>query len=208
MESAGLGLMILAVLLALLQMGLGRVKGPSEPSARRWVNYLNPLMLGTLLLGVLLLTWTWVLYRPIKPEIESQMSTPSVHSPVSTVESVLPPEPVSTSTSKAAKSSEPLSPMDVPDHAPVNPHAAAFKATAKVKVPASEPASPAPPQVMSVVTTPVSNSKSNHNVSGTADKSTFKEDIFRTRCTRILEKAGSGEPMSEAERMEMVSKCQ
>ncbi len=35
-----------------------------------------------------------------------------------------------------------------------------------------------------------------------------KTATFNARCSRILEKAGSGEPLSAAEQQEMVSKCQ
>jgi hypothetical protein len=39
-------------------------------------------------------------------------------------------------------------------------------------------------------------------------KGTPKTTTFSIRCTRLLEKAGSGEPLSAAEKTEMVSSCQ
>ena len=39
-------------------------------------------------------------------------------------------------------------------------------------------------------------------------KESHKANIFSARCSRLLEKVGSGEPMSNAEQQEMVTKCQ
>lgn len=165
----------------------------------------KPAMLLAMVLGVSLLLLT-ILLPSAKP-VSSQPPAATKQTPAS---SAAPPSP-----------SQPAAPVQVPVQVPtptpvVRP--LATPAPASSPPPASKPAVAAPeirkpPSPIAVPPPqhkPVVPPKTVEppEVRPETTKDAHKANIFSARCSRLLEKVGSGEPMSNAEQQEMVTKCQ
>ena len=224
LESVGLGFMLLSVVLGLLYLWMSSSKAAWVADGSPWharIHWLRPMMIVAMLMGAALLISTWVLSRPPRPKAGNQAQAPLPQSTPLPAPLPLPPQP------NPAAPALPSVPADPPAPAPKVPDPAPSKAPAP-KVP-DPPPGKAPP---AIVTDPVPGKAPTPKVPdpppgkvpgatpnpakirpGAAPREETprplpKTATFNARCSRILEKAGSGEPLSAAEQQEMVSKCQ
>jgi outer membrane biosynthesis protein TonB len=194
LESWGLGLMVLSIGIGLLSLWLN--KNAAQP---RW-RLARPAMLLAMLLGIAMLLLT-ILAPTAKPVI-SQPSTATLSTPAA--------RPASQAVAKPAEIAPAPAPIKqalptpVAASKPPPPVAKPAITASETKKPPSPVAVPLPQPRPAVVPKAVEPTE----VRPETAKDAHKANIFSARCSRLLEKVGSGEPMSNAEQQEMVTKCQ
>lgn len=196
LESWGLGLMVLSIGIGLLSLWLN--KNAAQP---RW-----PLARPAMLLGVAMLLLT-ILAPAVKPVI-NQPSTATLPTPAARPAPQPAAKPAeiapSPSPSPAPAPIKQALPTPVAVSKPTAPMPKPAVAASETKKPPSPVAVPLPqtrPAVLPKTVEPT-------EVRPETAKDAHKANIFSARCSRLLEKVGSGEPMSNAEQQEMVTKCQ
>lgn len=186
--------MVLSIGIGLLSLWLNKnAVQPRWPLAR-------PAMLLAMLLGVAMLLLT-ILAPAAKPVI-NQPSTATLPMPAAPPASQADAKPAEIAPSPAPIKQ--ASPTPVAASKPTAPLSKPAVAASETKKPPSPVAVPLPQTRPAVVPKTVEPTE----VRPETAKDTHKANIFSARCSRLLEKVGSGEPMSNAEQQEMVTKCQ
>ncbi|MBP8285469.1 MAG: hypothetical protein KAX57_01380 [Rhodoferax sp.] len=201
LESLGLGLMVLSVSIGLLSLWL------NKDASQNRLPFAKPAMLLAMLLGVALLLLTILVppHRaalPAPPVLPAAAALPAVSTPLPTpplVATPAPEPPPALQKQPPASEAEPQLKVSVTTSAPK-----------PAKRPPSEVKTPVPTLSTAPQPKPVTTQKvpSEPEVKPETAKESHKANIFSARCSRLLEKVGSGEPMSNAEQQEMVTKCQ
>lgn len=202
LESLGLGLMVLSVSIGLLSIWLNKNASQSR------LPFAKPAMLLAMLAGVALLLLTILVpphrsAQPAPPVRPTAPKLPAVSTPVPAPPPVaMPvPEPAPPSLPALPPISEPEPPLKV-------------SVTTSAPKPAKRPSSEVKTSPTTVSPLPQPKPATNQKVPNAPEvkpetaKESHKANIFSARCSRLLEKVGSGEPMSNAEQQEMVTKCQ
>ena len=196
---SGLGLLLLSVAMALVSLWLS--SSASTSPTRHWPGlarliHSKPLMLATLFLGIALLMVNRTPQRHAEPSPQAMPQAPVAREEP-------PSAPVRISPTPASPTSAPPAPVPPPkDPAPdtLRPTPAAPAAAASAVRP-PKPAKPAPSVTIEAPRMPIAPAiKPPPEVAPKAPGASL-------RCTRLLEKAGSGEPLSAAEQKEMGSTC-
>lgn len=202
LESLGLGLMVLSVSIGLLSLWL------NKNTSQNRLSFAKPAMLFAMLVGVALLLLTILVppHRaalPAPPGLPAAPALPAVSTPVPAPTPVDKPAP---EPPPPAVSTQP--PISVPE--PTLKVSGTTSTPNPIKGPNTEVKPPlatvSPPQQPKPATSQKVPNEAEVK-SKTANQS-HKANIFSARCSRLLEKVGSGEPMSNAEQQEMVTKCQ
>ncbi len=202
LESLGLDLMVLSVSIGLLSILL------NKNTSQNRVPFAKPAMLLAMLLGVALLLLTILV-----PPHRAALPAPPVRPAVPALPAVS--TPVATPIPVAAPAPEPPPPA-LPAQPPISEQELPLKvsATTSAPPPPKRPSAEVKPPLATVSPNPHPKPITNQKVPNEPEvkpetaKESHKANIFSARCSRLLEKVGSGEPMSNAEQQEMVTKCQ
>ena len=195
LEYSGLALLLVSVVMGLLSLWLNSAPGSAAaakfPQLAQFIQN-KPFMLLAVILGVTLLLLSGPMTRP--PVTSTAISSPQnpaapAPSAVADTAAVAPPVP-------------PLVPQTASPAAP--PAVSAQPDTASSAAPLPVPQQPRPRPV----TAEPRESKPVPATREKEPKGAPKTTTFSIRCTRLLEKVGTGEPLSAAEKTEMVSSCQ
>jgi hypothetical protein len=197
LEYSGLAFLLVSVVMGLLSLWLNSAAGSAvaakSPQLAQFLQN-RPFMLLAVVLGAILL----LLSGPVAPP-------PATSTPVSSPEK--PAAPASIAAADTAAGPPPVPPVvskTLPTAAPPTTPAQPDTASNPLPLPAPQPPQPrARP-----VTAEPRDSKPVPSVREKEPKSPPKTTTFGIRCTRLLEKVGSGEPLSANEKTEMVSSCQ
>ncbi len=201
---SGLGLLSLAVAMAVVSLWLG--SSANSTLANKWPRvarliHSKPLMLATLVVGVTLLvlnrapqqqTLPQPQYAPQPPAATAEVEPPSRPVPASPAPDPTPSQPIPIS---------PPAPQVTEVPPPVAPPTVAVRPPPATPVRPPKPSKPAPS-----VTIEASSVRAVPATKAPAEAAP-KAPRANSRCTLLLEKAGSGEPLSDAEQKEMGNTC-
>lgn len=201
LESLGLGLMVLSVSIGLLSLWL------NKDASQNRLPFAKPAMLLAMLLGVALLLLTILVppHRaalPAPPVLPAAAALPAVSTPLPTpplVATPAPEPPPALPKQPPASEAEPQLKVSVTTSAPKP----AKRPSSEAKTPLATVSPPPQSKPVTIQKVPIE-----PEVKPETAKESHKANIFSARCSRLLEKVGSGEPMSNTEQQEMVTKCQ